>query len=115
MKGLITREFAERHVVAPLSGAFNIQLVGSLATKGSSYNDIDLAMFYENSNSDEMPRFIEALKSLGWEKNENQENYDKNSKGDVWTMKVKDSNYNIFDICLEVYFQQNLSQRSVND
>ena len=97
-------------VIDPLSHDFNVELVGSLSTIGSSYNDIDVAMFYNNSNSEEIPRFIEALRSLGWEKEVNEVNYDKNSKGDIYTAKVKDSNEKIFDVRLEVYFQQKLSE-----
>lgn len=114
MKGLITKEFADKHVIDPLSHDFKVKLVGSIATKGSSFNDIDVPMFYNNSNSDEIQRFENALLALGWTKALNQVNYDKNSKGDIWTMKVKDSDHAIFDVCLEIYFQQQLSEE-VND
>lgn len=115
MKPLLTRDFAIKHVLDPLKNQFEVGLVGSLSKEGgTSYNDVDLVMFYHNSNTDEIPRFLQLLESLGWVQSDHLIDLADNPKAHYYSMKVNDQG-KVFDVYLDIYFQQYLSEGLVID
>lgn len=106
MKALLTKEFAEKHVISPLRPAYNVFLVGSVndPERQGSYNDIDIAYLYERGS--DIWEFQQNLMSLGWVKNKAYSDYQDQTAGDCYTKKFKDKQ-NVYEVNLEVYYSQN--------
>lgn len=64
MKGLVTKELAEKLILNKFGKEFHLTVVGSVAKKGKSYNDMDILISY--MQNDEPAQFCEALELDGW-------------------------------------------------
>ena len=64
MKGIITPKLAEDLVLSKYGKKFCLTLVGSVATKGRSYNDMDILISYFHPS--EVDDFMETLTKDDW-------------------------------------------------
>lgn len=119
MRALLTPEFAKSQIINPLKDQFKLVLTGSLASiGGTSYNDIDIIMTYKNK--DEIEQFKEALLNMGWTQDED-ETYDNHYyNGEIWNNKFvtkkEDKESEIYDVRLEIYYQQDFGgERAIDD
>lgn len=110
MKALITQAWANKNIIAPLRRKFKVNLVGSVAAPdGSSYHDADLVMLYHDG--EEIAKFREMLQSMGWYKDDGLINdLCGNLSSDLWCLSVTSPKYGKCTICLDVFYQQFLSE-----
>ena len=64
MKGVITPQLANDLVLRKYGNKFNLTLVGSVATRGRSYNDMDILISY--LKPEEIEQFTDALTKDDW-------------------------------------------------